>query len=510
MTEYFAYTRVSTARQGDGVSLQEQKEAIVRYAAKENITIKEWFEERVTAAKIGRRAFNQMLSRARRGQVAGIIVHKLDRSARNLKDWSRLGELVDQGLEFRIAHENIDLNTRGGRLSADLQAVIAADFIRNLREETRKGFYGRLKQGFYPLRAPIGYLDNGGGKVKTHDPTRAPLIKTMFELYASGAYTLNSLAEKMEELGFQALTGRVHSGKQLSKILNNPFYAGIIRIKKSNETFAGRHKPIVNQALFDRVRDILQSRTPRRNYRHAFLFPRLIACSLCGQSVIGERQKGHVYYRCHAKACRGACIRESVVEDFIAQRFKSIQIPKYLADDVRQQLPKYEVEAARSQAGAIKAIRLAIKNDEARIERMIDALVDDILSKDAYEERRSKLLISLNSKRQELAILERQESDFYRRMHQNIELWESLYSSYISAERDEKREIVMNATSNRVLNGKNLSIELQEPYVTLENAMKKARCDQHRPLGRTLLALLVDISKSQGGIDIERDAFDQN
>ena len=58
---------------------------------------------------------------------------------------------------------SLDLNTRGGRLSADIQAVVAADFIRNLREETKKGFYGRLKQGLYPICAPIGYLDRGGG-----------------------------------------------------------------------------------------------------------------------------------------------------------------------------------------------------------------------------------------------------------------------------------------------------------------------------------------------------------
>ncbi len=40
--------------------------------------------------------------------------------------------------------------------SADIQGVVAADYVRNLREETKKGLYGRLKQGIYPLGAPIG------------------------------------------------------------------------------------------------------------------------------------------------------------------------------------------------------------------------------------------------------------------------------------------------------------------------------------------------------------------
>ena len=82
--------------------------------------------------------------------------------------------MIDAGIEVHFANETLDLHTRGGRLSADIQAVVASDYIRNLREETKKGFYGRLKQGFYPIRAPIGYLDHGKAKQKTLDPERAP------------------------------------------------------------------------------------------------------------------------------------------------------------------------------------------------------------------------------------------------------------------------------------------------------------------------------------------------
>lgn len=103
-------------------------------------------------------------SHLRGGKAKGIILHKLDRGARNLRDWAAIGELSDQGVEIHFVNESLDLQSRGGRLSADIQAVVAADYIRNLREETRKGFYGRLKQGLYPLRAPLGYLDQGKGK----------------------------------------------------------------------------------------------------------------------------------------------------------------------------------------------------------------------------------------------------------------------------------------------------------------------------------------------------------
>src|SRR5262249_33802976 len=156
MKTLIGYTRVSTVKQGErGVSLQEQHDAIVRYAQRNSLEINTWFEERETAAKRGRPVFNRMLKLLKRGKADGVIIHKIDRGARNLKDWADLGELIDQGIEVHFANESLDLHSRGGRLSADIQAVVAADYIRNLREETRKGFYGRIKRGLYPLPAPL-------------------------------------------------------------------------------------------------------------------------------------------------------------------------------------------------------------------------------------------------------------------------------------------------------------------------------------------------------------------
>lgn len=148
MKSLYAYIRVSTTKQGEhGVSLQEQRAAIERYALQHGVEIAEWFEEIQTAAKRGRPVFARMLRLLQHGKAQGVVIHKIDRSARNLKDWADLGELIDRGIQVHLAAESLDLHSRGGRLSADIQAVVAADFIRNLREETRKGFYGRLRQG---------------------------------------------------------------------------------------------------------------------------------------------------------------------------------------------------------------------------------------------------------------------------------------------------------------------------------------------------------------------------
>src|SRR3569833_244268 len=202
MKPCFGYIRDSTTKQGE-VSLPEQQSAIEAYAARHDLTIVQWFAEKKTAAKRGRRAFNEMLVELRRSRGTGVIFHKIDRSARNLRDWADLGELIDQGVECHFAHEAMDLQSRGGRLAADIQAVVAADFIRNLRDETRKGYYGRLKQGLYPLAAPYGYQDNGRGQPKTIHPDTGPLVRQGIELYGTGRFGLEQLRLELFRRGLR-------------------------------------------------------------------------------------------------------------------------------------------------------------------------------------------------------------------------------------------------------------------------------------------------------------------
>lgn len=80
---------------------------------------------------------------------------------------------------------------------ADIQAVVAADYIRNLREEARRGIAKRFAQGMYPLGAPIGYLNSGSGKAKRVDAARANFIRLAFNWYASGGGNLDHPPESV-------------------------------------------------------------------------------------------------------------------------------------------------------------------------------------------------------------------------------------------------------------------------------------------------------------------------
>ncbi len=161
-------------KQGEGVSLLTQRETIAAFAARKRFLVTGWYEEKLTAAKRGRPVFRQVLGMLRTRKADGLIVYKVDRSARNLKDWADLGELIDHGIPVHFASDDLDMSFRGDRLAADIQAVIAADFIRNLREEAKRGIRRRLEQGLRTNGAPIGYLDRGKGKPKEIDPEKGP------------------------------------------------------------------------------------------------------------------------------------------------------------------------------------------------------------------------------------------------------------------------------------------------------------------------------------------------
>jgi site-specific DNA recombinase len=494
---FISYIRVSTPRQGEhGVSLQEQQEAIQRYAERHSLNIVQFFEERRTAAKRGRSVWNQMLRLLRQGKAEGVIIHKIDRSARNLKDWADLGELIDAGLEVHFANESLDLQSRGGRLSADIQAVVASDYIRNLREESRKGFYGRLRQGLYPRSAPVGYLDQGRGRPKIPDPQKAPLVRKTFELYATGRYTYYTLVDEVWRLGLRNIRDGKVTKDGLTKVLNDPFYTGLIRIKTTGETFEGIHEPIVPKRLFDRVQDVLHGRWNTKGQRHDFLFRRLISCKRCGRSLIGELQKGNVYYRCHASTCRGTSIREDVIDAAITTAL----LPLVLNDDernyARARIAALQAGAKDSLAEEVKAVELKLAAVEDRLRRLTDALIDGAIERDIFEERKSALLAERLDLRQMLdRLCSGQDGSVADRITEIVELAGSAYLTYSFGEREEKRDLLRAIMSNRQTDGESLILTLRLPFSRIAERLQNTCGWAHRDVPRTWDSLLHTLEK---------------
>ncbi|MBW4981056.1 recombinase family protein [Mameliella sp. CS4] len=464
---------MSSQKQGDGVSLEAQKDAITEFASRENLAIIKWFEEKETAAKAGRTVFSQMMKELKRGGAAGLIIHRIDRSARNFRDWGAIGELSDAGIDVHFATESLDFRSRGGRLVADIQMAVAADYCRNLSIEARKGINGRLKQGFYPFYAPIGYLNQGGGQVKSLDPVRAPLIKQLFELYLTGEHSIRSLHQEMVARGLTNRGGKSISRRTVENILQNRFYCGLTQNGRTGEIFQGKHEPLISVADFEHVEAIKQGRYTKKKTKHDHLLRKLFACASCSTVLTPERQKGHVYYRCHTAGCVGKTVREDQLEMAIVGQLTQLQFAEKDIEKLRRQYETWNVPEKLQDERKHLELQLADVTD--RQARLTDFLLDGTLDRDAFTAKKRALQVDIARLEEELRNLDNKALSTAD-VEKFFELMKSLAGLYITAKPPIKRGIVENCFSNRTWTGKNVELKPSDRLV-------RAKTDVLAPCG---------------------------
>lgn len=448
------------------MSLEAQKEAIQNFADRNDLQIIQWYEEKETAAKSGRPIFADMLKQLRAGNASGLIIHKIDRSARNFADWARIGELSDSGIDVHFAAESIDFRSRGGRLTADIQAVIAADYIRNLREETLKGIHGRLKQGLYPFRAPIGYVDNGGGKVKTIDPIAGPLVKELFEAYASGEHSLRSLVELADQIALRSPSGQPIGKTCIEKMLANPFYIGIIHIVARGQCYEGIHEPLITPNVFRSVERVRAGKTVKKCVRHNLQFRRIFKCARCKGSIIGEIQKGNEYYRCHTNSCTSGTLRAGSIGKAIEDRIFSLKLSPHAEYAIAERISNWN--HGRGIEDEKQKFRLAIEKLKIRERNCLDALIDGLIDKPTYEERHLELLREKKANEEKCRQIDEQSSRHISAT-KFLELFKNLYFTYQSANFGERRQLLEIMFSNRLADGKKLILEPRNLIIEAQN-----------------------------------------
>lgn len=479
MKQLFAYIRVSTAKQGQGVSLQEQRGAIERYATRTGAEITQWFDERQTAAKIGRPEFARMVKLLRAGKAQGVVIHKIDRSTRNYRDWAEIDELIEGGTDVYFANEDVDLRSRGGRLAADIQMVVAVDYIRNLREEALKGIQGRLKQGILPHGAPIGYIDRGAGQPKTIDPQRGPIIRRLFEQYATGRVTLRDLTQEAEQLGLRNRCGQAFRLTQIQKMIRNPFYSGIIKSKRFG-LFTGAHEALVDPALFDVVQATLDGKRVRRTKRFEFPFRRLIRCKTCGRSLIGSERKGSVYYRCQTPACPTTSLREDAIDAAFRGALASIVLApeevSLLEEEISLRFADDEILTSSRRV----ALEQTLGSITSRLTRLTDLLLDSAIDPRTHDENRARLQKERCRIEQELASLSLSVGQARERVDRVVRVVKSVGTMYDAGDAEQKRQLLAGTVATCAAYGKELAISLCEPFATIARATSAQARDRSR------------------------------
>lgn len=486
MKQSFGYIRVSTPKQGEGVSLEVQKADIEDFAKKTEQQISQWFIEKKSAAKTNRPEFIKMMHLLEKNKADGVIFHKLDRGSRNRDDWAWIARLNEKyGLSVAFAHEGLTMNTRSEILSLDIQAVMASDYIRNLREETFKGIRGRLNQGILPNGAPIGYLNTGKGKPKAIDKTKAPLIKEAFEKYATGNYSLNELRESLHKKGLTSMYDNILSNSAFSKMLHNPFYTGIIHYKRTGEVFQGKHEPIISSELFNKVQEQLGNKVFAKKSKHDFLFRSRIYCQLCERVLIGERQKGRVYYRCHNKACPTTSIREDKMESIITTVLKNLVLPKPVQKELEDHWQTLQKDTTKEADIEVAKTNLELGKQRDRLKRVNDKFVDDLIDHDTFVEIKNQCVKMMNHLEQQLTKIKENKAKTPRE-HNTLELSQIAYLTYKTGDKEQKRSILENTHSNFFGDHRKPIVKLKAALWELLNMHNLAVCAQHTHIPRTI------------------------
>lgn len=236
-TKVYIYTRVSTAMQIDGYSLDAQKARMKAYADFNDYQIVGEYEDAGKSGKSieGRASFCKMMDDIKSGKdgVAYVLVFKLSRFGRNAADvLSTLQVMQDFGVNLICVEDGIDSSKDAGKLMISVLSAVAEIERENIRVQTMEGRIQKAREGRWNGGfAPYGYRLVDG--VLQINEDEAPAIRTIFGQYVNTDTGANGLSKYLETHGFQKLarqngTSPLFSATLIRAILKNPVYCGKI------------------------------------------------------------------------------------------------------------------------------------------------------------------------------------------------------------------------------------------------------------------------------------------
>ena len=463
-TKAVLYARVSSKEQMDtGYSIDAQVDLLRAYAKENYIEIVHEYVEVESAKTTGRAEFNKMIKfikeekrRRRNNYCRTILVEKTDRFCRNFRDYLLLDEL---DIDVHFVKEGTVYSEQSSRstdkMIMGMKVLMAKHFIDNLKEETIKGLNKKAEQGNYPCRAPYGYINVKDGK-KNHiapDPETAPMVKKIYNLYASGNYSLKSLANELYKTGFFYCpsTPRFPTSV-LQRMLNNPIYYGKFRFK--DKLYDGNHTPLITKRKFQLVNEYLTSNgNGKHNDTKVYMLYRgLIHCGDCGCLLTGEKhKKKYIYYHC--TFAKGKCknreyIRSEVIDAAIEKIIRKISFDdkkmKFITDALKAGIDK-----------ETKENKTIMKKNKQRIKDLkkgLDKIYMDYqlarIDKERYERIRDKWEEEIDILEDNLWNLKAQGDGLKAKMAIILKICKSLTDMYLRGLPQEKREILQILFSN--------------------------------------------------------------
>ncbi len=486
---YFLYARKSTDdKERQVLSIEAQLAELKEFARRENLNIVDVLVESKTAKKPGRVVFNEMLSRIESNEADGIIAWNPDRLARNAVDGGQIINLIDTGKLRTLKFPTYWFEPSSqGLFMLSIAFGQAKYYIDNLSENVKRGLRQKLRRGEYPGGAPLGYVND----LRTHTITphrkHAPLIKKLFELYATGIYTLKDLETASSELGI--ISDRTKKPLYISiihRMLNNPFYIGLFKYK--GELHEGVHAPLIDKATFDMVQQVLQEKGKPRKSKEKLQFPfrGVLTCSECGRMITAERhtkKSGLVfrYYRCTKKgtSCKPPYVHEDNLIEQVNDLIASVALPNDWATKMLRQCTVWEKEAAQSSACAASEMKTKLEKVKARLSVLLDTHLDGAIDATEYKEKKNELLEQKIDFEEKVALISSTGSSWLEPLKKWVQDAHQAQAVSFSSQEDEKAIFLKKVGSNCHLTAGRVTVTFNKPWNALSERRTTARDKNH-------------------------------
>src|SRR3989344_5658751 len=333
---YCLYARKSTeSEERQILSIDSQIKEMLLLAEREGLEIVAMKRESHSAKETGQRPiFNEIILDIQQGKFNGILTWAPDRISRNAGDLGKIVDLMDQKLllEIRTYGQRFTNNPNEKFLLMILgsQAKLEND---NKAVNEKRGLRTRCEMGWRPGVAPTGYLNekhvDKKGQVRL-DPKRSLVIKQMFEKVAEGQ-SGRQVYRWLRETGFKTHRGKPLVLANVYILLRNHYYYGEYEYPVGGGNwYTGKHTPIIDKALFDKVQNNLNQNYIPKTESKEFAFTKLIRCGYCGSGLTADEKfkklkdggvNRRVYYFCTQSRnidCKNSPINEpSLIEELI-------------------------------------------------------------------------------------------------------------------------------------------------------------------------------------------------
>ena len=485
--------RVSTEEQRDaGNSLPAQVARLERYCQNKSFDILKVCSFDESAYTNDRSEFDRIIDFILNQQEKIMVCcDKVDRLSRNVFD-KRISILYERALCDQI---ELHFISDGQIINSQISAVekfqfsislgLAKYYSDAISDNVQRSFEQKIRKGEWLSKAPFGYKNIKKDDGKTDiivDEYASAIVKKLFELYATGAFSMGLLCKKVKDE--HNITWPIAS---MGKILNNPFYYGVMIIK--GKEYPHRYPPTITQSIFDEVQNI-KDRFKKKPFKYAgrpYCYRGLIRCAHCGLAITPEQHKGIVYYHCtQYRGKHGAkWIREDEITRQLEVVFKNLQVPKNIVARITETLNELHHHKIEFHNKKLDKLTKEQKN----LTTMIDNLYLDKLKGRITEKEYDRFYQSLREKINDVSIrldkLQEAEDNYYITAKYVLEIINRAYELFISSEVEEKRQLIKLVLSNLRMEDENIVWDVQKPFDLFLNATD---CQLWRDLKSSFIA----------------------